>query len=403
MIVKAADSEEYEEVHEVVGKAFRNPQLEHRVVNVTTSEDPNFKKGDLRVVKVDGKVVSMMMLIRRPLRIGTAIVNGAIIAPVATHPANQGKGYCSAVMRDAVQYMKTQGFDLTILWGNPWLYPHYGYSPAMMSTELVIKPKQNSMGKGRYESRPLEEADLEQITHLYHSNTATRTCAEIRSPTMWEWKPSGSEVELKVFLDKMGEVIGYTSLGTDFGRPCAHEVGVLNDEACEAVFNFLLENAERRGLKELYCITHPDNPFARFAFWRGGEIRIRSGDGAGMVRVLNLASLLKRMGKEFERRLKYSELHDVECSLKISTDEESAVLNISHGQVSVSTDNAKADYQLDIPLASLNPMVTGYKAIRELVKNPRVDVKWERQDLRLLEILFPAGRPSGGFFPLVWE
>jgi predicted acetyltransferase len=86
--------------------------------------------------------VSMMMLLRRPLRIGTAVVNGAIIAPVATHPNHQGKKYCSAVMRDAVRYMKTQRFDITILWGNTWLYPHYGYSPAMVKTELVIKPTQ---------------------------------------------------------------------------------------------------------------------------------------------------------------------------------------------------------------------------------------------------------------------
>ena len=185
MFVGAANPGEYVEIADMVCKTFKQSRLENSIIKVTTTEDPNFRKGDLRVVKIDGKIASMMMLIRRPLRIGTAIVNDAIVAPVATHPDYQGKGYCSAVMRNAVQYMKTQGFDITILWGNPWLYSHYGYSPAMMKPEIVIKPKQRGSSEKRsYEFRSFTEADLEQITQIYHSNTATRTCAEVRSARM---------------------------------------------------------------------------------------------------------------------------------------------------------------------------------------------------------------------------
>jgi len=404
MIVKAADPEEYAEIYDMIEKAFKQSELERMIIRVTTGEDSNFQKGDLRVVKVDGKIVGMMMLIRRPLRVGTAIVNGAMVAPVATHPDYQRRGYCSAVMRNAIQYMKTQGFDLTILWGIPWLYPHYGYSPAMMKTELVIKPKRSSSAeRGPHDLRSFTESDLEQITRIYHSNTATRTCAEIRSPKMWEWKPGGSQAKLEVLTDKKGVVIGYRALGTDWGRPCAHEVGVLKDEACEVIFNSLLETAKEKGLEEFYCIIHPDHPFARFAFWHDGEIRIRSGGGAGMARVLNLVSLLTKMEKEFERRLYYSELHDLECTLKISSDEEFAVLEINHGQVSVSTDSAKGDYRLDIPLTCLNPLMTGYKDIMELIKNLHVKVGGGKRTTRLIEVLFPTGFPYGGYLPLVWE
>jgi len=346
----------------------------------------------------------MMMLIRRPLRIGTAIVNGAIVAPVATRPDYQGKGYCSAVMKNAIQHMRTQGFDITILWGIPWLYPHYGYSPAIMKTELVIKPKWSSSAeKDLCEFRSFTESDLEQITRIYHSNTATRMCAEVRSPKMWEWKPGGSEAKLEVLIDKKGEVIGYHSLGTDWGRPCAHEVGVLNDEACGVIFNSLLETAKEKGLEEFYCIIHPDHPFARFAFRKDGEIRIRSGGGAGMARVLNLVSLLTKMEKEFERRLRHSELYDLECALKISSDEEFAVLNINHGRVSINTDSFNGNYQLTIPLACLNPLITGFKDIRELVKNPQVKVGGGKRAVRLIEVLFPTGFPYGGYLPLFWE
>jgi predicted N-acetyltransferase YhbS len=405
MILRAAEPEEYAEIGDVVSKAFKQSKIEHTIIKVTTLEDQNFWKGDLRVAEDDGKVVSTAMLIRRPLRIGIATVNCAIVGPVATDPDYQRKGYCSAVMRNAVQYMKTQGFDMTILWGIPWLYPHYGYSPAMVKTELVIKPKEDiSIEKRPYEFRSFTESDLEQMTRIYHSNTATRTCAEVRSPKMWEWKPGGSEVKLEVLTDKKDEVIGYCALGTDWsGSPCAHEIGILNDEACVPIFNGLLGTAKKKGLKEFPCIVQPSHPFCRFAFWHGGEIRVQSGGGAGMARVLNLGSLLTKMCKEFERRLQYSEFHKLKGTLKISIMEEFALLEIDHGRVSVSTDNVAEEYQLDISLSCLNPLITGYKGIRELIKDPSVKVNGGNEALRLIEVLFPTGFPSGGLLPLFWE
>lgn len=403
MVVKTATPDEYTEIGEMLDLAFKS-ELTRRIVELTTGKDAKFQKGDLRVAKVDGKIVSMMMLIRRPLRFGTAIVNSAIIAPVATHPEHQGKGYCSAVMRDAVQYMKDQGFDITILWGVPWLYPHFGYSPAMLNTEIFIKPKKNSsVEKTCWKFRPFTEADLEKMTQIFNNNNAMRTCTESRAPTMCEWQPGGPDVEFDVLTDENGEVIGYQSLGTDWGRPCAHEIGVLNDRACKIIFDNLIENAKQKDLKEFLCILHPEHPFARYAFWHGGELRIRSGGGAGMARVLNLVSLLTKMNREFERRLGRSEFYDQESTLKISSGEEAAVLKIDRGQVSVSTDCVKKDYQLDLPLACLNPLVTGYKDIGQLIENPDVKVKGGVRALRLIEILFPIGLPSGGFIPLVWE
>jgi predicted acetyltransferase len=404
MMVEAASPGEYAEIYDLVDKAFKHSKLESTIIRVTTNDDPSFQKGDLRVAKVDGKIASMMMLKRRRLRIGTAIVNGAIVAPVATRPDYQGMGYCSAVMRDAIRFMKSEGFDMTILWGNPWLYPHYGYSPAMVRTEVVVKPTQaGSPEMKAYEFRPFAAADLEQVTRIYHSNVATRTCAEVRSPTMWEWKPGGSKAKLHTLMNKRGKVIGYLALGTDWGRPCAHEIGVLNDEASKVILDHITGITRSKGLKEFCCIISPDHPFARFAFWRNGEIRIRSGGGAGMVRLLNLATFLTRMEKEFERRLNCSELHDQECTLRISSEEGFASLDINRGCVSVSAKRMKSNYRLDIPLSCLNPLITGYKDIDELMKNPLVEVRGGKGAVRLIRILFPSGLPYGGVLPLEWE
>jgi predicted N-acetyltransferase YhbS len=402
MIVRAAEPEEYRDIYALADAAFQSP-LERKIIQVTVSEDPRFQPGDLRVVSVDGRVVSMMLLLRRPLRVGRAVVNGAIVAPVATHPEHQGRGYCSAVMRDAIQYMKTQGVDLTILWGTPWLYPHYGYAPAMVRTELVVKPAQQRVDvTAPCDVRPFVETDVEAVTRIYHANTATQTCAEVRSPAGWEWRPSGAAVEREVVTDGAGEVIGYWSLGMDWGRPCAHEVGVATDDACGVVFNRLLEAAKTKGVTEFPCIIHPDHPFTRFAFHHGGEVRIRGGGGAGMARVINSRSLVTAMATEFEERLRHSELHDFEGALTIVS-EETVVLHLDQGRVATAAATDGGGFQLDIPLASFNPLITGYLDGSEVVRRPSVAVTGGVPARRLIEVLFPAGWPSGGFLPLVWE
>jgi predicted acetyltransferase len=109
------------------------------------------------------------------------------------------------------------------------------------------------------------------------------------------------------------------------------------------------------------------------------------------------------MKREFERRLARSEFHEIECNLKILSEEGFAVLNINHGEVSVSMDNIKTDYQLDIPLAFLNPLITGYKDISELSTTSDVKVRGGELATRLIEVLFPVGFPSGGMLPVVWD
>lgn len=121
-----------------------------------------------------------------------------------------------------------------------------------------------------------------------------------------------------------------------------------------------------------------------------------------MARVLNPVSLLTAMEKELEHRLHHSELHNLEGTLTIVS-EELVVLHINHGRVSTDIEIVGGTFQLDIPLPAFNALITGYLDINELIKSPHVTVTGGKQALRLIDILFPAGLPSGGFLPLVWE
>jgi len=415
---RSAEKAEYEEIFMMTQEAFRKAadgrstgKLERNIVEATVTADPNFRKGDLRIVEAEDKIVSMMLIIRRQVRIGKAIVDNAIVSPVATRVGHEKKGYCSAVMRNAINYMKQQEFDITTLWGHPWLYTHYGYSPAMVSPSVAIKSERchPTEVKDTFTIQPYEETQAKAVTGIYHQNTINQVLAEIRNPEPFEWKVHSPNVEFQTVIDKKGRVIGYYAISqtAPSGRNLL-EIGVANTEACKIIFNKLLDYAKEKKLAELICPMSPKHPFAQFAYWQNAELRTRA-SRAGFARILNMTTLFCKMKKELENRLNHSEFYNKTLSLTVKTGKETTTFLINDGEITVSTEEEKADYTLEAPLPSLNPLVTGYKSIHELTDKKEVAIDSNRtitekpSAIRLVDVLFPKGTPYGGHLPLVWE
>lgn len=415
---RSAEEADYDEILEMTQEAFRKAkggrstgELERNIVEATVTGDPNFRKGDLRLVDADGKIVSMMLIIRRQVRIGKATVNNAIVSPVATRVGHEKKGYCSMVMRDAINYMKQQQFDLSTLWGHPWLYAHYGYSPAMVSPAIAIKP--NSCHPIKVETtfqiQPYEETQAKAVTDIYHKNTTDQVLAEIRNPKPYEWNVHSPHVEFQTVIDKKDRVTGYYAIShpASSGRNLL-EVGVANIEACQIIFNKVLEYAKEKKLAEIICPMSPQHPFARFAYWQNVELRMRA-SGAGFVRILNLVMLFDKMKEELESRLNHSEFYDKTLSLAVRTGKETINLLINGGKIIVSTEEEKADCTVQAPLSSLNPLITGYKGISELVEKKEAVIISDGANgrnldcIRLVDVLFPKNTAYGSVLPLVWE
>jgi len=415
---RSAEEAEYKEILTMTQEAFKKAaggrstgELERNIVKATVAADPNFRKGDLRIVEAEGKIVSMMLIIRRQVRIGRATVDNAIVSPVATGVGHEKKGYCSVVMRNAINYMKQQEFDITTLWGHPWLYTHYGYSPAMVSPSVAIKPERchPTEVKDTFTIQPYEEKQAKAVTGIYHQNTINQVLAEIRNPEPFEWKVHSPNVEFQTVIDKKRRVIGYYSISqtAPSGRNLL-EIGVANTEACKIIFNKLLDYAKEKKLAELICPVSPKHPFAQFAYWQNAELRTRA-SGAGFARILNMTTLFEKMKKELESRLDHSEFYNSTLSLAVKTGEATTTFLIDDGEIIVSAEEEKADYTLEAPLSSLNPLVTGYKSIHKLMDQKAVRIDSSKpmtkklNCIRLVDVLFPKGTPYGGNLPLVWE
>jgi len=415
---RSAEEAEYEETFTMTQEAFKKAaggrstgKFERSIVEATVTADPNFRKGDLRIAEAEGKIVSMMLIIRRQVRIGKAIVNNAIVSPVATRVDYEKKGYCSLVMRNAINYMKQQEFDITTLWGHPWLYTHYGYSPAMVSSSMAIKPERCRPieVEDTFTIQSYEETQAKAVTDIYHQNTINQVLAVIRKPEPFEWKVHSPNVEFQTVIDRKGRVIGYYAISqtAPSGRNLL-EIGVANTETCKIIFNKLLDYAKEKKLAELICPMSPQHPFAQFAYWQNAELRTTMASGAGFARILNMTTLFCKMKKELESRLNHSEFYNKTLSVAMKTGKETTTSMINDGEITVSTEEEKADYTLEALLPLLNPLVTGYKSIYELFGKREATIRSrasrkKRIGIRLINVLFPKGTPHGNNLPLVWE
>ena len=96
---------------------FNDPA--HMFTNIINL-DPWFDFNNTRACFIDGKVVSVVQIFRRPMRIGGSVVQMAGVGNVSTLPEYRRAGHSSKVLRDSVHYMRAAGYDLSILFtGHP--------------------------------------------------------------------------------------------------------------------------------------------------------------------------------------------------------------------------------------------------------------------------------------------
>ncbi len=282
----------------------------------------------------------------------------------------------------------------------------------MLAPSIAIKPERchPTEVKDAFTIKPYKETQAKAVTDIYHKNTGNQVLAIIRNPEPFEWKIHSPSVEFQTVIDKKGIVIGYyvISQTATSGRNLL-EIGVANAEACKIIFNKMLDYAKEKKLTEVICPMSPRHPFAQFAYWQNVELRTTMASGAGFVRILNMTTLFGKIRKELESRLIHSEFYNKTSSVAMKTGKETITFLISDGEIIVSTDKEKAHCTVEAPLSSLNPLVTGYKSIHELVEKKEATINIDRaitkkmNYFRLVNVLFPKSMPYDNSLPLVWE
>lgn len=394
MIIRPAQPAEYDAIIDLVQRAFP-PGDEAAIITLATlHSDPRFRPEHLRVAERDGAIVGMVNVIDRLVHIGAARVRCAIIAPLATAPDQQGAGVGSALMRDTLEWARANRFLLSMLWGHPWLYPRYGYAPAIKRYDVVLNPQTQPLGDQAYTLRPYASGDVPALLRAYETEMTTTTLAEVRSDEPWEWRPHKATTILEVAVDPARAIRGYFRAAPNNGRLQVGELIAMDTGAAQAIFDRVIHLARQHALHEIHVTATPDNRWARLAFMRGAEIRIGSGGGAGMVRVLDLPGLLHAMRPELERRIATSEFVCKRADIRLESPVGRATIAVDSGRIEIG--DIRAASSITLPFHALGPLIAGYQPIAELLGAPGVFLHGAGRQ-RLLDVLFPAGHPHWSF------
>lgn len=390
MIVRPAHPAEYDAVLELIRQALPTDDRAVHAVAATIQHDPQFRPEHLRVAEQDGRIVGAINIISRLVRLGVAQARCAIIAPLAALPDQQGSNAGVALLRDTVEWATNQEFQLSLLWDQAWLYPPYGYAPTLKRYQVIVPAGLRPSNDAAYTIRPYQPADAPALLHVYQTETEPATIAEVRSDQPWEWRPRDSQTIIEVAVDPARTIRGYLRATPVADRLRVGEIMAMDAGAAQALYDRLLFLAREHGAAVIVADAPPDSRWSKLAFARAAEIRIRPGNGAGMLRVLDPRGLLRALQPEFERRVARSEFVAKRADVRIETPAGRATIRIDQGRVEVS--DARVADSVTLPFHALGPLISGYQSGSEVLGLPGVFM-YGSSATRLLDVLFPAGTP----------
>lgn len=390
MQARPARPHEYDAIVQIIDDAFAPDDRAANIVRTTIAHDPRFRSDHLRVVERAGRIVGVLQIVDRLVHIGKAQVRCAIIAPLAVPSDPQSADFAASLLHNALDWARSNGFELALWWGATALYPAFGFAPGSKGYTVVVPANAAPRGDQAYTLRAAQAADAPALLRAYHIETARRTLAEIRSDEPWEWRPYDVETMVEVAVDPARTVRGYARIQPGPDRLQVDEIVAMDMGAAQALYDRLLYLAGDRHASEIRVVAPPDHRWSKLAFAQGAQVCVSALGGSGMIRILDFPALLRTIVPELQRRVAASEFVARRAEVRIETPAGRATIRVDHGEVVIGDEGASDTVTL--PFHALSALVAGYQAIDDLIGGAGVFVQGIGT-IRLLNVLFPEGYP----------
>ncbi len=312
MEIRAAQESELEQVVELNCIAF-NPNQHERYWQYLRG-DSSYRLSQTRVVVVNNRVVSTLRVWERRIRIGTSLVTMGGIGGVSTHSKYQGVGYASALMRQTIEYFKTEGYDLGVLFTiiSEEFYQRFGWTSfPLQGFKVKFNSATTAEKPSDWQVRDFNlETDLDAVASIYDAVNAQQSGAISRTRSYWDMEPSRIRGILPtVVAHQNGNICGYLNYEMDGTSLDVREVGCLpdNPDVLDALVFHLIQKCTADKVKEIEGIFSPQHPFVeRLKTICNGTLNPII-DTAMMLYAVRLPVLLRRLVVEWESQIAASE------------------------------------------------------------------------------------------------
>ncbi|SMF75471.1 Predicted acetyltransferase involved in intracellular survival and related acetyltransferases [Paenibacillus uliginis N3/975] len=90
------------------------------------------------LVKEDGKIRAMLCVLPIHFKVADIELKVGCVGTVSVHPRARGKGYMQKLLTFALDEMKAEGYDYSLLGGQRQRYEYFGYEPAGVKLDFTL-------------------------------------------------------------------------------------------------------------------------------------------------------------------------------------------------------------------------------------------------------------------------
>jgi len=349
-----------------------------------------------RELVVGGEAVSELVVVDYRMRLLEAEVRMAGIGGVHTHPRHRMKGYMRTLMEDTLDYMKGQGYDVSMLFGIPNFYEKFGYVSCLAEYRITVSTREAERGGTRlpgYSTAGLRRSDFAEVVALYNQSNRRRSCSAIRDERLFTRFSKGSTYNQKAdafaVRDGGGKLVAYAAY--DDRDDALNVVEVESKNA--ACYPFLLYRFARMAISrrcgQVTFFLPPDHSFGEFLRLRGCEVVASyPASGGGMMRIINQDSLFAKLQGSFRNRLGCSQFGDEGLKLEFATD--LGTTKVVLGAAGDARAGRGRTYRLQMPQQRLMQLLVGYAGVDGLLSE--ADVQAPAEAAPVLKALFAGPR-----------
>jgi GNAT superfamily N-acetyltransferase len=257
--------------------------------------DPWYQDRYCRVAVADGRIVSAVIVCKRPFRLGPRTLTMGGIGNVATLPEHRRKGYSGELLEQSVRVMEEDGFDFSALGtGIHRHYERHGWFRVETTHPELRLREGDDLPAPDPEIFPLTVGEwLDEGPEVYQSFLEQVGGGFERSREYWDgWiriRTDGRDTGESglIGLRRGGKLEGYIAAslpGEAGGRAHVHEYAVVRTEDIPRLMDEAARIARSCGAERL-SVTSPRLPHLNGALTDLGEVGMRPDTGTMLRRV----------------------------------------------------------------------------------------------------------------------
>ena len=312
MEIRAARESELEQTVELSCVAF-NPDGHERYWQYIKG-DSSYRLSQTRVVVVNDTVVSTLRVWERRIRVGESLVTMGGIGGVCTHPRYRGVGYASALMRDTIDYLRTIGCDLGVLFTiiPEAFYQRLGWvSLPLHGFNITCSASTRETDASEWQITDFNpETHLDAVAALYDLTNAKQSGTIARTRAYWDMGPSRIRGVLPtVVAHQNGHIGGYLNYEIEKKRVEVREVGYAPDTPAvlDALVSHFLQACEAQQVEEIVGRFPAQHPFVERLITRGNAPVTPIAYTGMMLYAVDLPVLLRRLVVGWESQIAVSD------------------------------------------------------------------------------------------------